>query len=85
MFDLGIADDDALRDNYLVKFPRENELIMKKYDERIDQFETKIKKTIMQLNRMNHDLKQLMVEKENKENEFILLVNEHECIVKTKK
>lgn len=72
-------------DDYLTKLRKENDLLMKKFDDRIDQFQTKIKKTIVQLKQMNYGLKQLMIEKENKKEEFIFLLNEHKRVAITKK
>ncbi|CAF1142118.1 unnamed protein product [Adineta ricciae] len=80
----GLNYDDPT-DHYLTKLRKENDLLMKQFDDRIDQFQTKIKKTIVQLKQMNYDLKQLVIEKENKQNEFVFLLNEHKRFAITKK
>ncbi len=56
--------------------------MMKNFNKTIYQVQKKIKKTTEQLAQMNRDLKQLMIQKENKQNEFIQLLNEHNRLAK---
>lgn len=77
--------NDDFEDDYLVQLKNESDTMLKMFDEKIDNFEKKIRKTADQLNRMNHDLKQMILQKENKQNEFIQLISKHKCFLKSKK
>jgi len=91
-----VSDDDKLindesiedydpEDNYLKNLKEENEIIMKQFDDRIEKFQTKIKKVSQELQQMNRNLKELIVQKEQKYNEFIQILNEHKRKLKNKK
>jgi septal ring factor EnvC (AmiA/AmiB activator) len=91
-----VSDDDKLindesiedydpEDNYLKNLKEENEIIMKQFDDRIEKFQTKIKKVTQELQQMNRNLKELIVQKEQKYNEFIQILNEHKRKLKNKK
>ncbi|UJR29761.1 hypothetical protein I4U23_017309 [Adineta vaga] len=87
-----LVDDYDSEDNFMKNLEEENSIVMKKFDNQIGQYETKIKKTVQQLKQINKqlqkmdgDMRKLISEKEQKKNEFIQIINEHKRELKTRK
>lgn len=80
-----LIEDYEPEDNYLKNLKEENEILIKRFDDRIENFQIKIKKTTEQLKQMNRNLKELIIQKEQKQNEFIQILNDHKREMKAKK
>ncbi|CAF1258312.1 unnamed protein product [Rotaria sordida] len=76
--------DDDFEDR-LTKLRRDHEERMKEYDDKIQHFEKKINKVCKQIKKMGRDMKNVMIEKEEKQQEFLNLLNEHARLSKTDK
>lgn len=76
--------DDDFQDR-LIKFQKEHEERMKHYDDKIQHFQKKIDKVCKQIEKMDGDMKNVMIKKEEKQQEFLNLLNEHARLPKTNK
>ncbi|CAF0972556.1 unnamed protein product, partial [Rotaria sordida] len=74
--------DDDFEDR-LTKLRRDHEERMKEYDDKIQHFEKKINKVCKQIKKMGRDMKNVMIEKEEKQQEFLNLLNEYTRLSKT--
>jgi hypothetical protein len=76
--------DDDFQDR-LIKFQKEHEERMKHYDDKIQHFQKKIDKVCKQIEKMDRGMKNVMIKKEEKQQEFLNLFNEHARLPKTNK
>jgi septal ring factor EnvC (AmiA/AmiB activator) len=67
----------------LIKFRKEHEERMKHYDDKIQHFQKKIDKVCKQIEKMDRGMKNVMIKKEEKQQEFLNLFNEHARLPKT--
>jgi hypothetical protein len=88
MSDVSMEENDPHDDDFqdrLSELRKKNEERMKQYDDKIQHFDKKINKARKQIERLDRDKKNVMIEKEEKQREFLNLLNEYTRLSKTDK
>jgi hypothetical protein len=86
MSDVSMEENHPHDDDFqarLIKFRKEHEERMKHYDDKIQHFQKKIDKVCKQIEKMDRGMKNVMIKKEEKQQEFLNLFNEHARLPKT--
>ncbi len=72
-------------EDYLSKLRQENEIMMTNYDTKIEDFRSKIDKATQQLQKLSSGLNKLVAEKQNKQKEFLDMLNDYVRLSKINK
>jgi len=72
-------------EDYLSKLRQEKEIMMTNYDTKIEDFRSKIDKATQQLKRLSSGLNKLLPEKQNKQKEFLDMLNDYVRLSKINK